>query len=117
MTAQTQQISKLQIEEMVTFTIKNIPQCDPPTLKRFLELVNAGGTFGSMSQEQVLRKMQQVVRYIPGACAQSLLILLDLLDLKPARQLALAAPQPEPAAGQHLPFLFVETAREAAVHS
>jgi hypothetical protein len=87
------EVKKLHLEETVLFAMNHIPQADPATLKRFLELVNAGGTFGSISHEQILRKMALVLKYVPNASASSLLILLDLLEIKPARQLALAAPQ------------------------
>ena len=77
----TQEIKKLHVEAMVLFAINNIPQVEATTLKQFLELVNANGSFGNISHEQILRKMDQVVRYIPGSCANSLVILMDLLSI------------------------------------
>jgi hypothetical protein len=82
-TAPAHEIKKLQLEETVLFAINNIPQVDPQTLKQFLDLVNAGGTFGTISHEQILRKMHQVLKYIPDACMQSLLIIVDLLEIEP----------------------------------
>jgi hypothetical protein len=92
-TSLTHEVKKLQVEEMVLFAINHIPQADTVTLKRFLELVNTGGTFGVISHEQILRKMALVLKYIPDASVPSLLILMDLLEIKPARQLALQAGQ------------------------
>ncbi len=87
----TQQIKKLHLEAMVLFAINNVPQADSETLKRFLELVNANGSFGSISHDQILTKMNQVIKYIPGACANSLIILMDLLEIKSRPQLSLNA--------------------------
>ncbi len=85
---QTAEIKKLHLEAVVLFAINNIPRVDAATLKQFLELVNAGGAFGSISHEQIVKKMDQVMKYIPGACGQSLLILMDLLEIAPPRKLA-----------------------------
>lgn len=87
------EVKKLHLEEVVLFAINNIPQADSTTLKQFLELVSAGGTFGTISHEQIVRKMEQILRYVPGACVPSLLILLDLLEIEPAAQLALKPPR------------------------
>lgn len=85
------EIKKRQVEEMVLFVINHVPQADSVTLKRFLELVNAGGSFGVISHEQILRKMGLVLKYIPNASVPSLLVLMDLLEIKPSRQLRLEA--------------------------
>ena len=74
-TSQPGEIKKLKLEEVVLFAINNIPQVDPTTLKQFLELTNAGGTFGTISHQQILKKMRQVLKYVPGACVSSLVIL------------------------------------------
>jgi hypothetical protein len=89
----TEEIKKLQLDELVLFTINNIPQADGPTLERFLELVHAGGTFGTISHEQILKKMHLVLKHIPNASAPSFLILMDLLEINPANLLALTASQ------------------------
>lgn len=86
-------IKKLYLEEMVLFAVNNIPQVDPATLEHFLELVNVDGNFGTISHEQILRKMRQVLKYIPDACGQSFLILMDLLEIKSFEQLALTSAQ------------------------
>jgi hypothetical protein len=76
------EIKKLHIKETILFAINNVPGVDPPTLEKLLELVNATGTFGVMSQEEILGKMGQMLKYVPGTCIQSLLILVDLLDIE-----------------------------------
>jgi hypothetical protein len=101
----TQEIKKLHVEAMVLFAINNIPQVDAGTLKQFLELVNANGSFGSISHEQILRKMEQVARYIPGSCANSLLILMDLLGISPQ----LAGWELPRQNGRQLPAFMIET--------
>ncbi len=93
-TSQSGEIKKLKLEEVVLFAINNIPQVDPTTLKQLLELTNAGGTFGTISYEQILKKMRQVLKYVPGACVSSLVILTDLLEIEPSDNLlTLSAPQ------------------------
>jgi hypothetical protein len=83
------ELKKLYVEETALFAINNIPEVDPATLEQFLALMNAGGTYGAISREQILRKMHLVLKYIPGASISSLLILLDLLGLEPSRRLRL----------------------------
>jgi hypothetical protein len=68
-------VKKLYISETVFFAINNIPAVDRTTLEKFLELVNATGTFGVLSHEQILTKMRLMLRYIPNACPHSLDIL------------------------------------------
>ena len=85
----TNEIKKLHLEAVVLFASCNIPEVDPTTLKQFLELVNTSGTFGSISHEQILKKMVMLLKYVPEACPHSLMVLLDLLEIKPAHQLSL----------------------------
>ena len=95
-TPSTNEIKKLQVKETVLFAINNIPQVDRATLEKFLELVNATGTFGAISHEQLVTKMNLTMKYIPGACAYSLVVLADLLELQvPSLPPALTAPQPQ----------------------
>lgn len=89
------EIKKLHLEGIVLFAINNIPNADSATLKHFLELANTGGTFGTISHERILKKMSQVLKYVPGTCLNSLLILLDLLEIEPPNQLALGGSQSE----------------------
>lgn len=88
---QTTEIKKLGLEETVLFAINNIPQAHATTLKQFLELVNAGGAFGTISHEEILRKMHLLLKYIPNASVPSLLILIDLLDIQPPKRFMLEA--------------------------
>jgi hypothetical protein len=76
-----QTVEKLHIKETVNFAIDNIPQVDKATLEKFVELVNLTGNYGEISHEQLLSKMCLALKYIPNACANSLLILADLLDI------------------------------------
>jgi len=87
------EIKKLHLEGIVLFAINNIPDADPNTLKHFLELANTGGTFGTISHDRIIRKMNQVLKYVPRACLNSLLILMDLLEIEPPNQLALGDAQ------------------------
>lgn len=80
---------KLHIQETVLFALKHIPQLDEPTLTALLELVNANGSFGSVSRATLLKKMHLTLKYIPSACPHSLLVLADLLDI-PATETRLA---------------------------
>lgn len=94
-TAQPNEIKKIKLKEVVLFALNNIPQADATTLKQFLELVNAGGTFGMISHGQILKKMRQVLKYVPGASVSSLVILLDLLEIEPVNGPALEPPPAE----------------------
>jgi|GEM_PF-1220565 len=84
----TNEIKKLHLEAVVVFASCNIPEVDPATLKQFLELVNADGTFGSISHEQILKKMVMLLKYVPEVCPHSLMVLLDLLEIKPVHHLS-----------------------------
>jgi hypothetical protein len=86
------EIKKLKLEEVVLFAINHVPQADPTTLKQFLELVNAGGTFGTITHEQILKTMRQVLKYVPHASIRSFMILIDLLEIRPGDQLFLQPP-------------------------
>ncbi len=77
----TGEIKKLYLEEIILFATNHIPEVDSTTLERFLELVNAGGTFGTISHKQVVWRMNQVLKYTPDGCIRSLVILLDLLGI------------------------------------
>ena len=81
-TLATNEIKKLYLKETVLFAINSIPQVDRTTLEKFLELVNTTGTFGVISHDQIIAKMRLTLKYVPGACVQSLLILADLLEIQ-----------------------------------
>ena len=75
------EIKKRQVTETVMFAVNHIPSVDKSTLKRFLDLINATGTFGDMSEEDVVNKMRLTLKYIPKACPHSLLVVADLLEI------------------------------------
>ena len=75
------EIKKLYLQETIVFAVRNIPGVDRETLEKLLELVNANGTHGSISQERLLTKMRLILKYVPGVCVHSLVILVDLLEL------------------------------------
>ncbi len=75
------EIKKRHIKETVLFAINHVPQADKTTLVQFLDLVNADGTFGAVTQDQVLTKMRLLLTYIPSASASSLRILAALLQI------------------------------------
>jgi hypothetical protein len=74
-------IDKRHVEATILFAINHIPQVDVVTLERFLELINATGNFGSITDKQLLQKMTILVKYVPGSCRYSLLALAELLDV------------------------------------
>ncbi|MBN1220119.1 MAG: hypothetical protein JXM69_14420 [Anaerolineae bacterium] len=75
-------IKKLYVGTTVEFAINNIPDVDQDTLEKFLELVNATGNFGPISEGEIIEKMNLIMKYIPGACARSLLTIIELLDIR-----------------------------------
>jgi hypothetical protein len=75
------EIKKRYVTETVLFAINNIPDVDRATLERFLELVNATGSFGMMTYDQILNKMRLTLKYVPNACSYSLRVLAELLEI------------------------------------
>lgn len=113
-TASTNEVKKLQVEEIVLFAINNIPDVDTTTLKQFLELVNAGGTFGTISHDQIIKKMHKVLKYIPGASVHSLLVLTDLLEIELPVQPLLRAPRKQRLEAQTgIKPMFIDAAAKA----
>ena len=82
-------IKKLYVKTTVEFAINNIPGVDQDTLEKFLELVNATGNFGPISEAEIIEKMNLIMKYIPGACGRSLLTVAELLDIRFPRPLAI----------------------------
>jgi hypothetical protein len=80
--APVNQIKKLHVQATVEFAINNIPGVDQNTLEKFLELVNATGNFGPISEDEIIEKMNLIMKYIPGACGRSLLTVVELLDIR-----------------------------------
>ena len=89
---QIQSIKKLHVKNTVEFAINNIPGVDEGTLEKFLELVNARGNFGEINEGEIIEKMNLIMKYIPGACARSLLTVAELLDIRFPRPVALRMP-------------------------
>lgn len=73
---------KSQISDTVTFAIENIPTVDKQTLEKFLQLLYTTGTFGEIPRQQIINKMRLTMKYIPDACAHSLLVVAELLELR-----------------------------------
>ncbi|MBN1991377.1 MAG: hypothetical protein JW953_01640 [Anaerolineae bacterium] len=80
---------KLHVKTTVEFAINNIPDVDQGTLEKFLELVNATGNFGPITEIEIIEKMNLIMKYIPGACARSLLTVAELLDIRFPRPAAI----------------------------
>ena len=76
-----QKIDKRHIEATILFAIQHVPETDVGTLERFLELIDATGSFGSITDTQLLQKMTVLVKYVPGSCRYSLLMLAELLGI------------------------------------
>jgi hypothetical protein len=74
-------IDKKHITTAVLFAIKHIPHTDEVTLHKLLELVNTTGSIGWMSEQQLLAEIQLMLKRIPGTCGDSLLSVLELLDV------------------------------------
>ena len=75
-------IKKLYVKTTVEFAINHVPGVDQDTLEKFLELVNATGNFGPISETEIIEKMNLIMKYIPGACGHSLLTVAELLDIR-----------------------------------
>jgi hypothetical protein len=80
--APVNQIKKLHVKATVEFAINNIPGVDQNTLEKFLDLVNATGNFGPINEDEIIEKMNLIMKYIPGACGRSLLTVAELLDIR-----------------------------------
>ncbi len=78
-------IKKQHIEATISFAIDNIPGVDETTLEKFLELLNATGNFGSITEEEFIEKMRIFRKYVPGFCDYSLLTLVELLNIQPSQ--------------------------------
>jgi hypothetical protein len=77
----THKIDKKYITALTIFAINNIPDIDEFTLKKFLELMNTTGSFGTITDEQLIEVMSLIMKYVPGTCIHSLCVLVDLLGI------------------------------------
>jgi len=64
-------IHKRDVANTVYFAINYVPQIDGATLERFLELVNATGNFGTMTDLELFQKMGLLKKYIPATCERT----------------------------------------------
>lgn len=76
-----QKLEKRYVAAMSTFAVENIPDTDPTTLTKFLELVNVAGSHDWLSAQQLCDKMQIMIKYVPDTDVESLLILAELLNV------------------------------------
>lgn len=74
-------IDKKHVAAMSAFAIKYIPDTDSNTLNQFMELLNTNGSHGWLSAEQLLVAMRVMVGCVPGTHVDSLLTLIELLDI------------------------------------
>lgn len=74
-------IDKKQISAMATFVMTNVPKTDEYTLKKFLELMNTTGLYGTITWTQLRQTIQLTKKYVPNTCDYSLNVLIDLLGV------------------------------------
>jgi hypothetical protein len=80
-TTRAGQIDKKHVATVILFAIKHVPNTDEATLNKFLEMVNLTGSFGWITDEQLLAEMKLMMKYVPGSCADSLLTVIELLNV------------------------------------
>ncbi|MFC1975928.1 hypothetical protein ACFLXQ_05980 [Chloroflexota bacterium] len=95
-------IDKKHIATVVLFAVKYIPKTNKVTLHKFLELINTTGSFGWITEQQLLAKMKLMLKHVPGTCEDSLLTVLEFLDVcvplnLEHKQTSLFAPENQPA--------------------
>ena len=96
MTTQNAEIKKLHIHDTAQFALESIPNMHRKTIELLIELINADGSHGFISQERLMVKMRHILKYIPGTCTHSLMILVDLLEIPlPEMPAVLQAPADE----------------------
>ena len=74
-------IDKKHIAAVILHAIKHVPNTDEGTLKTLLKLINSTGSGGWITDQQLLVQMRSMVKYVPGTCGDSLLIVIELLDI------------------------------------
>lgn len=80
-TTHARKIDKKHIATAIIFAVKYIPHTDAATLNKFLELVNLTGSFGWITDQQLLAQIRLMMKYVPGTCEDSLLTMVELLDV------------------------------------
>ena len=75
-------IDKRLIISRIVFAINNIPSIDGFTLRKLQELLNTPeGGFGFTTTAQLIADMELILKYVPGTCGYSLLVLAELLEM------------------------------------
>ncbi len=74
-------IDKRHIAATALFAMTHVPHLNQETVERFLELINATGNYGSMSDKELLQKICVLVKHVPETCEDSLLVVAELLGI------------------------------------
>lgn len=74
-------IDKKHVTAMALFVMTNVPGTDEFTLRKFLELMNTTGGFGTITGEQLRDIMKLMIKHIPKTCVYSLNVLIEHLGL------------------------------------
>ncbi len=74
-------IDKKHVATAALFAVKHIPHTDEATLYKLLELVNTTGSFGWITGQQLVAEMQLLMKVVPGVSGQSLLAVLEVLNV------------------------------------
>lgn len=77
----TRKIDKQHVAEVILYAINQVPNTDERTLQTLLELVKATGRSDWITDQQLLERMKSMVKYAPGTCGDSLLTVIELLDI------------------------------------
>ncbi len=77
----TPKIDRKQVTSMTIFVMNNVPGVDEFTLKKFLELMNTMGSFGSITDQQLKQIMTLMMKYIPDTRQHSLQVLVEHLNI------------------------------------
>ncbi len=75
-------LTKTEVKEMVYFALDHLPQLDEITLEAFLERIKTNCPNRIISPRDLAKQMRLTRRFMPDACAYSLQILADLLDIQ-----------------------------------
>jgi hypothetical protein len=73
-------IKKRQISTAALIARETIPGVDEKTIRWLLELVEVSGELTWITRDELKEKMRLLLRYIPGACGYSLLVLAELIE-------------------------------------
>lgn len=82
--AACRRIDKRHLKATALFAIHHVSRVDRATLEKLLELVNAEGNFGTISEGQLIQKIGLLTKHVPGVCRTTLLTLTELLEIPAA---------------------------------